>query len=80
MRVHVCVCVPPGRDAGALGSRLTGAGWGGCAVSVVPTEQLASFLDKVRENFYSKDPERMARVETALFATKPGSGAAYLCL
>ncbi|XP_065185304.1 N-acetylgalactosamine kinase-like [Sycon ciliatum] len=68
------------RDAGALGSRLTGAGWGGCAVSVVPTEQLASFLDKVRENFYSKDPERMARVETALFATKPGSGAAYLCL
>lgn len=63
------------RESGALGSRLTGAGWGGCAVSMVPTKEVMNFLVKVKKNFYEKESSRAGKVRTALFATQPGSGA-----
>ena len=75
-----CLFLASTRDAGALGSRLTGAGWGGCAVSAVPSSQLDTFIATVRQQYYAKVPERFAAVDRALFATNPGSGAAYLCL
>ena len=62
------------RQSGALGSRLTGAGWGGCAVSMVPTNQLSAFLDKVKTGYYQGD--KASLVNEALFATKSGGGAA----
>lgn len=66
------------RSAGALGSRLTGAGWGGCTVSMVPIDRLDSFLKKVRADYYSNDPAKMAVIDQSLFATSPGGGAAIL--
>ncbi|XP_066912757.1 N-acetylgalactosamine kinase-like [Clytia hemisphaerica] len=66
------------RNAGALGSRLTGAGWGGCTVSLVPTEKVDEFISKVKTQYYDPQPTRRERVKEALFATEPGSGAAVL--
>ncbi|XP_064619065.1 N-acetylgalactosamine kinase-like [Lineus longissimus] len=68
--VDICI------KSGSLGSRLTGAGWGGCAVSMVPADQVEQFIASLSENYYSNDAERAAKVDTALFATQPGGGAA----
>ncbi|XP_053175787.1 N-acetylgalactosamine kinase [Scomber japonicus] len=62
--------------SGAVGSRLTGAGWGGCAVSMVPSKKVESFLQAVREAYYLSDPRRAAMEKQSLFVTKPGGGAA----
>ncbi|EDO48810.1 predicted protein [Nematostella vectensis] len=67
------------RKAGALGSRLTGAGWGGCTVSMVREQDVDDFIAKVTKEYYST-PARQERVSEALFATRPGSGAALVCL
>ena len=37
------------RKHGSLGSRLTGAGWGGCAVHLVPEEKVEAFLAAMKE-------------------------------
>ncbi len=66
------------RSAGALGSRLTGAGWGGCTVSMVPSSLLHDFLHKVQFEYYSKDPAKLAVIDHSLFATSPGGGAAIV--
>uniref|UniRef100_A0A8C1NL74 N-acetylgalactosamine kinase n=1 Tax=Cyprinus carpio TaxID=7962 RepID=A0A8C1NL74_CYPCA len=63
-------------QAGAVGSRLTGAGWGGCTVSMVPGERIDSFLQTVREHYYAPDARRSALEKQSLFVTRPGGGAA----
>ncbi|KAK0139028.1 N-acetylgalactosamine kinase [Merluccius polli] len=61
--------------AGAVGSRLTGAGWGGCAVSMVPSDKVESFIQTVREAYYTPDSRRAAMEKKSLFVSKPGGGA-----
>nr|XP_012618974.1 N-acetylgalactosamine kinase isoform X6 [Microcebus murinus] len=63
------------RKFGAQGSRLTGAGWGGCTVSIVPADKLPSFLANVRESYYQRSDRSLAPEKQSLFATKPGGGA-----
>ena len=62
------------RNAGAYGSRLTGAGWGGCAVSLRPKESLEQFLNTVQSQYYSGDDRLIAAFESSAFATKPSGG------
>ena len=71
------------RDSGALGSRLTGAGWGGCTVSLVKKEQLEEFIDKVYP-YYTKQREPGEELwitddlDRYIFATQPAQGACVL--
>lgn len=76
-------CSSPGLDAlttlalqhGAYGSRLTGAGWGGCAVSLVHKSKVESFMAAIAASYYGAKG-LSAQVPVALFASAPGSGAA----
>jgi galactokinase len=43
-----------GRQPGVLGSRMTGAGFGGCTVSLVKNDDIASFEDRVQVEYYKK--------------------------
>ena len=46
--------VDAARDAGALGARLTGAGFGGCAIALVPTDLVDSVSDVTRQVFAAR--------------------------
>ncbi|KAL4459930.1 hypothetical protein ABPG74_003456 [Tetrahymena malaccensis] len=61
------------RKNGAIGSRLTGAGWGGCTVSMVKSEDLSTFLEAVKTQYYEKNG--LTCDENILFATAPANGA-----
>ncbi|KAJ2323095.1 galactokinase, partial [Coemansia sp. RSA 2702] len=67
------------RNAGSFGSRLTGAGWGGCTVHLVPQDKVDEFMVIIREQFYAKHVPGMDEeaLSDALFVTTPGNGAAF---
>eukprot|EP00727_Mastigamoeba_balamuthi_P001843 m51a1_g11656 putative n-acetylgalactosamine kinase (97) ;mRNA; r:8459-8749 len=65
--------------AGACGARLTGAGWGGCAVALADTEQAARrVVDALRQRYYAPLPHKPPREDDYLFVTSPSDGAAVL--
>ena len=65
------------RANGAIGSRLTGAGWGGCAVHLVREENVKSFMDILRKEYYEKYGYSEEQIQQGLFASKPSAGACY---
>ncbi|GAB4842986.1 galactokinase [Ancistrocladus abbreviatus] len=68
------------RDNGALGARLTGAGWGGCAVALVKENVVPQFILNLKEHFYQSRIDRGVINKNDLglyvFASKPSSGSA----
>ncbi|XP_076922357.1 galactokinase-like [Bidens hawaiensis] len=68
------------KDNGALGARLTGAGWGGCAVALVKENIVPQFILNLKEQFYDSRIEKgvINKCDLGLyvFASKPSSGAA----
>mmetsp|Transcript_15689 Transcript_15689/g.24083 ORF Transcript_15689/g.24083 Transcript_15689/m.24083 type:complete len:104 (+) Transcript_15689:1189-1500(+) len=71
------------RDSGALGSRLTGAGWGGCCVSLVKNDILEEFVDKMYGFFTRKrEPGEELWItddlDRYIFTSAPSSGACVI--
>ncbi len=61
---------------GALGARLTGAGWGGCIVALVPEANLAKFLNGLQKDYYDNLEAAKGKAQAEyLFPTAPGDGA-----
>ncbi|KDQ52726.1 hypothetical protein JAAARDRAFT_40017 [Jaapia argillacea MUCL 33604] len=63
------------REAGAYGSRLTGAGWGGCTVSLVAESDVDSFISKIKKAYAPYHNLEGEALHEVIFATKPSSGA-----
>ena len=61
-------------DAGAVGARLTGAGFGGCAVALCDEATVAPVMEALANRFYEP---RLGRPPTrdVMFAAKPSGGA-----
>lgn len=65
--------------SGAYGSRLTGAGWGGCTISLCHGEQsVQAVKDAFREHYYSKRFPRLSQreLDAAVIVSKPEQGSA----
>lgn len=58
----------------ALGARLTGAGWGGCAVALVSASNVDQYITFLKENFYKKHGVH-EQANYFVFPTSPNSGA-----
>ncbi|KAK4055739.1 galactokinase [Microbotryomycetes sp. JL201] len=65
------------RKSGAYGSRITGAGWGGATVSLVPEPKVKDFIQAIRQGYFAKKFPDLTeeQMEDACFATKPEAGA-----
>ncbi len=72
------------RESGALGARLTGAGFGGCAVCLVREEALSPFLEEVGREYYrdflglSENGLGEGSMADVLFACRAVAGACSL--
>ena len=66
------------REAGAHGSRLTGAGWGGCTVHLVPREKVQNVKRAWEEKYYAVRFPEMTKEKleemAAVVVSEPGHG------
>jgi N-acetylgalactosamine kinase len=71
------------KEAGALGARLTGAGFGGCTVNLVPDPDVPTFLTRLERYFYRSRVARLrsavrARLGDCSFVFTPQGGASVI--
>ncbi|KAI1751002.1 galactokinase [Xylaria castorea] len=64
------------REAGSYGSRLTGAGWGGCSVHLVPADGVDQIKAALVEKYYSKRQIAEKDMEGAIVVSRPMNGSA----
>jgi galactokinase len=68
------------REAGSYGSRLTGAGWGGCSVHLVPADKVDQIKAALVEKYYSKRNIAEEDMEGAIIVSRPMNGSAVFNL
>ncbi|GMF10964.1 unnamed protein product [Phytophthora lilii] len=62
-------------SAGALGARLTGAGWGGCIVALVKKTEVSSFMKAIQSRYYGARGQSSADILEVAFESSPAPGA-----
>ncbi|RYN41780.1 Galactokinase [Alternaria arborescens] len=64
------------RAAGSCGSRLTGAGWGGCSVHLVPKDKVEAVKKAWVDKYYKKKFPDITeeKLKQAVVVSEPGSG------
>jgi galactokinase len=75
-------------EGGALGARLTGAGFGGCAIALTSDDNIQKIMDTIHELYYNKfigekHPELLENSDikdNKMFAVKPAQGACVTIL
>jgi galactokinase len=60
------------RSAGAKGSRLTGAGWGGCTVHLVSADKVDAVVAALNDQYYRRLGD--AALRDGLVVSEPGTG------
>ncbi|KAI3329370.1 galactokinase [Xylariaceae sp. AK1471] len=68
------------REAGSYGSRLTGAGWGGCSVHLVPADKVDQIKTALVEKYYSNRQVAEEDMEGAIIVSRPMNGSAVFNL
>jgi len=59
-----------GIPGGVFGSRMTGGGFGGCTVSLVKTDAVATVSETIRSRYLDE-----TNIEPSIFASRPACGA-----
>jgi galactokinase len=62
-----------GTKGGVSGCRMTGGGFGGCAVALVAADSVAAISDRLASEY-----ERRTRIKPSLFVSRPAAGATLL--
>lgn len=62
-----------GTEGGVIGCRMTGGGFGGCAVALVRADALTSITSRLAESYLAK-----TRLEPTMFVSRPAGGAQVL--
>ena len=64
---------------GAYGARLTGAGWGGCIVALVPEESVDDYIKGIKTKYFGKinhiHCKSLEAMDAVIFPSNPGAGA-----
>lgn len=68
------------REAGSYGSRLTGAGWGGCSVHLVPADKVDDIRAALLEKYYAGRQIPENDMEGAIVVSRPMNGSAVYTL
>jgi galactokinase len=62
-----------GFGGGVFGCRMTGGGFGGCAVALVQTEAMAAISERIAAEY-----ERRTKIKPTLFVSRPAAGATVI--